>query len=176
MVGFNESNDKTSLESMDHSQIETRETTCILNPDELGSIQHAIETRLKRSEHTCTKEDGYIVDIVGIASYQSRRILMCTGKCEFSVQYHVRLLKPQPGQIYSMMATVCKEGIFGQTTPLRVLIPAMYLTEWEFHAGRYQHPITGQTITQGDWIRVRLEVVRFEGQFQCLGSLVMEES
>lgn len=156
---------------------QTISTTVYLRPIEFDDIRYNIISKIK-NDTTCTKEYGYPIEFVKLIDYASNTIAH-TGMGVFNAIYEMKCLKPEIDQIYKCAITqIYAEGVFAKHGKLQVLVPATYMTDYEYNDKSFvrcneKHP-DYQQISVGDTVDIAITDLKYEHHcYQCIGKIII---
>ncbi len=140
---------------MEYYQSQSCQEEVLLQPDELGDIRARLSAKIVERIGTCSREQGFVMDMTDIHIYPSQNhISRTSGNCFFRVEYTLHYLKPEKGHIYeASVLHVFGEGVFCTAHNMKIFIP------------KPTPPLQPQ-----DTIRLQIENVRYDNrQYQCIG-------
>ena len=124
---------------------------------------------------TCTKDNGYIIDILDDLKLNSNRISNNTANIIFNVSFTAKILKPEIGnEIKCSVDMLSWHGIFAGINKLKVLIPENALTNYYFDQqnSKYVNKKSKSEIKNGDEITIELTDIRYtKNNYNCIGKL-----
>lgn len=127
----------------------------------------------------CTKEDGYILDIVDVAEILDNKISPATTSLLFSLKLVAKVLKPEINKCFKTTVTmVLQQGIFTSCENiLNILLPISQITNFEFDASKgvyVSKTNPDECIAIKSEIEVEITAIRYEkNKFTCIGRLKM---
>ena len=133
-------------------------------------IYNKVDTLLNGN---CTQENGYVIGIDRDIKVMDNEL--CTnGSLLLNIEFSVSTLKPREGQI--LKGEVCmifEDGIFVEIQgKMKVLIPRHKIPKYTFDKIDGVFKKKKKTIKQGDIVKVRLELIKYERKgFNCIGLL-----
>lgn len=124
----------------------------------------------------CTKEYGYIINIIKINFIVSHEINRANSDNIFNVNFDAEILKPEKDlEIEGIVCMIYKDGIFiNILNKQKMLIPKSNLSEYTFDSElkMYQHK-NGETIKMNDNIKAVITAVSYSNQkYSCFGSII----
>lgn len=137
-------------------------------------IQHLLETIKTSYIGTCTRQDGYIIDILRLVEITNNTISNANSEIIFSVRFEAKLLKPQIGdQFKEQILMVSEDGIFVEINKdLAVLIPASRLSEYTFDEETDSFVSSSNTLSEGKEVEIELEGIEYSNNtFSCWAKL-----
>jgi DNA-directed RNA polymerase subunit E'/Rpb7 len=183
---------------MNYSSTKTKNDIIILKPSELGNIKNCITNKLQEKIYTCSREDGYIIDIFNITSYNQNIISRTTSNCLFNVKYNAKVLKPEIGHIYSgIVNTIFPTGIFAEYENIKIFIPASELltigwiytinnntksilsiiglscnSDTDIIESSFVNETSEDIILVGSSIQIKINMVKYDdGHYKCIGTI-----
>ena len=128
----------------------------------------------------CTQEYGHILGVKRIVAIISHEIDRANSDNVFTVKFEADTLKPDKGTVLNgIVCMVYKDGIFITVQGRqKMLIPRMYLKEYEFDEGLqcYRSLEGGNTISDGDEVEAVVTASQYsKNTFSCFGSLRKSE-
>lgn len=136
-------------------------------------INNIILDKLHKLKGSCSKEDGYIVDIKNDINIIDNVISRATNKIIFEIEYYIEHIIPEKGiEIECEVCLIFNYGILvNYKKNIKILIPNKYLTEYKYDEGSF---IKGKyIINKGDIIKVKLLDFKYENrEYSCIGKLI----
>jgi len=126
-------------------------------------------------KNECTKEIGYILDIIKIKSIKDNYI---SNNCEIVllVEVLVKVLKPEINKIFQdKVCMIFSGGIFLDIKEkFKVLIPQNSLSDYTFNSKTKSFVKDDIQISEGDIIKVKITGFKYnKNNFSCFGELVI---
>jgi len=126
-------------------------------------------------KNECTKEIGYILDIIKIKSIKDNYI---SNNCEIVllVEVLVKVLKPEINKIFQdKVCMIFSGGIFLDIKEkFKVLIPQNSLLDYTFNSKTKSFVKDDIQISEGDIIKVEITGFKYnKNNFSCFGELVI---
>lgn len=156
-----------------NSKYTVEQSEIILYPSELNDIHKNIDTKLRKRIGSCTKENGYIIDIHEIYHDKTtNKISRVSGNCIFTISYKMTTLKPEAGHVYKAIVNcIFKEGIFCEYNNIKILIPISEIKNYTFQNSKFINK--SKSIEISNIIQVHINIVRYEDQnYQCIGRMI----
>ena len=151
--------------------------TIELSPDHMNSsINEVLFEKLKeKHEGTCTKKNGYIIEILEINKI-NKNIINDYGNIFFNITCKTKILKPNIGDVLDFSVNmIFNHGIFANLNNLKVLIPNSSLEsiyEYEDSNKVYISKNEGSDININDNISVEITDLRYLNKnYSCIGAL-----
>lgn len=150
-----------------------------LEPEFLNSnLKKNIFDRLKKSTvNECSKEYGYILDIVKLIKIKDNYVSNATSEIVFEVMFEIETLKPEIDKVFT--GDVCMifvGGIFlNIKNKIKVLIPITSMKEYKFDQTNKIFIKKDKTvIKQGDVLNVKITGIKYSKKnYSCFGDLVL---
>ena len=157
------------------------QASVILAPDKMSREwrQHLNEGVSKHLLGKCSRDHGYILDIVKINKILDQQIMRLDGNVRFQVEVEALSLLPKVGDTTeAVVEMIFPHGIFCCFKKLRMMLPLTkcngYHLRQDFSMISLVHPTTKHVIRKGDTIHVVIEDVRFENDlYSCIVSLMI---
>lgn len=160
------------------SIVKIEKRLCI-NPSFLGrKLKSQLFNFLKEiTKNECTKENGYIIDIIKIDKIKNNYISGNNCEIIFEVDIEAEILKPEINKIFTdKVCMIFSGGIFIDVkSKFKVLIPLTYLNNLVFEQEKkcFKNEKTGFVIKENDIIDVKITGIKFsKNNFSCFGELV----
>lgn len=139
-------------------------------------MDHLLSKITELTYGNCTKEYGYIIEIIKINKIISHEISRANADNIFNVSFDVKILKPEKDlEIEGTVCMIYKDGIFiNILDKQKMLIPKSNLTEYTFDSElkMYEHK-NGETIKMNDDIKAVITAVSYSNQkYSCFGSII----
>lgn len=149
-----------------------------LEPEFLNSnVKKNIFERLKKSTvNECSKEYGYILDIVKLIKIKDNYVSNATSEIVFEVMFEIETLKPEIDKVFT--GDVCMifvGGIFlNIKNKIKVLIPITSMKDYKFDQTNKVFIKKDKTvIKQGDVLNVKITGIKYSKKnYSCFGELV----
>ena len=125
----------------------------------------------------CTKEDGYILEVVDIAEILDNFISPATTSILFTLKLVAKVLKPEIKKCFNTCVTmVLQQGIFTLCEDiLNILVPISQLIGYDFDGtkGVYKSTLDPENVISiKTQIQVEITAIRYEkNKFTCIGKL-----
>ena len=146
-----------------------------LSPNKIDSnIYESLEQQLiEKFKGTCSKENGYILDIVKINKIIGNTISNTSGNVVFNIQYTCNNLKPEIGKIIDFkVIQISNHGIFAQVNELKVLIPQKDIEDYRFNDREKIYTSHNKSISKDDNIKVEITNIKYmKKEYSCIGVL-----
>lgn len=127
---------------------------------------------LKDKLHSCSKQDGYIIDILEILSYEKNRLSRTGSSVIFDVVFSAEVFLPRYGSEIEAVVKIIffKKGLRLNSYNLNIFVPATNLKDWEF---KNDSIVRGsESIRSGDTVIVVITNTRYEKKrYDCIGIL-----
>lgn len=123
---------------------------------------------------TCTHKNGYVIEIAHDIVIRGNRVAD-NGSVIFDVEFSVKTLKPQKGQILEgEICMIFEDGIFVEVGgKMKVLIPTSRIEGMEFDRATSSFTGKERSVHMSDVVNVKIDQIRYEKcQFSCIGFLV----
>jgi len=120
-----------------------------------------------------TQEHGYIVDIDREIKILDNSI-NSDASVLYQVEFKVNTLKPRKGHILEgVVIMVFENGIFVEVlNEVKVLVPLEKIGKYKYVSEKKIFKYKKKTISVGDIIRVKLDLIQYEGKtFSCIAFL-----
>ncbi len=150
-----------------------------INPSFLGrKLKSQIFNFLKEiTKDECTKENGYIIEIIKINRIKNNYISGNNCEIIFEVDINAEVLKPEINKIFTdKVCMIFSGGIFIDVkNKFKVLIPLAYLHNLSFdqEEKHFKNEKTGFIIKENDIIDVKITGIKFsKNNFSCFGELI----
>lgn len=160
------------------SNVIIQKRICI-EPEFLDSnIEQNIFNKLKKSTvNQCSKEFGYILDIVKLIEIKDNYISNASSEIVFEVMFEIETLKPEIDKIFT--GDVCMifvGGIFlNIKNKIKVLIPITTMKDYKFIQSEKIFKKDKIVIKQGDVLNVKITGIKYQKKnYNCYGELVDE--
>lgn len=132
-----------------------------------------LRTVKKVLEKSCTKEDGYILEIKSIEKIIDNHISPSTSHIIFDLKLKCTIMKPEVGQVVTgVTKLVHQSGIFVSIHDnIVVLVPQSALQEYVFNNMSFSKD--SEKVSIGSTVVIKITAVRYEeNKFKCIGQLV----
>ena len=149
--------------------------TIELTPDKLDyNIYNSLSEQLsEKFTGTCSKQHGYILNVVKINKIISNTISNTSGNAVFNVEYTCNALKPEIGKIIDFKVMMMfNHGIFASVDKLKVLIPQKELIGYRFNDADKTYSKHCKNISKDDNIKVKITNIKYmKKEYSCIGVL-----
>lgn len=149
---------------------------CVDNHDLTSNIKECILQKVKDiSIGTCSKENGYILDVKRVVKIKDNYISSVNCESIFIVSVEVETLKPENGKAFDgEVCMIFSGGVFlNIKDKQKVLIPITNLKEYTYSQACKTFKKDKETIKEGDKLRVLITGTKyFKQAFSCFGTLV----
>mgnify|MGYP001265394446 CR=1 FL=1 len=146
-----------------------------LTPDKLDSNinKYLLEQLKNKFTGTCSKENGYIVDIVKINKIISNTISNTSGNAVFNVECSYNTLKPEIGKVIDFkVIMISSHGIIAMINKLKIFIPCKDLVDYKFNDTDKTYSKRKKTISKDDNIKVKITNIKYmKKEYSCIGVL-----
>ena len=140
------------------------------------NIKHAIFEKIKESsKNECTKENGYILDVIKIIKIKDNYISNVNSEIVFIVEFEVITLKPDIGKKLSgNVCMVFSGGLFiNIKDKIKVLVPINSLKNYNFGPAKKNFFNKTNTIKEGDLISIVITGIKYSKKnFSCFGDII----
>jgi DNA-directed RNA polymerase subunit E'/Rpb7 len=126
---------------------------------------------------TCTKQHGYIIDVVKVLKIIDNRISAANSDIVFTVKYEAKILKPFVGkEIEGIVCIIFNKGTFiNVENKLKILVTSESLKGYTFDSSKNIYINGEDTIEKEDKLKVRITGVMYsKSKFSCFGELIEE--
>ena len=161
------------------TSIVTIEKRLCINPCFLGKkLKSQLFNFLKEiTMNECTKENGYIIEIIKINRIKNKYISGNNCEIIFEVDIDAEVLKPEINKIFTdKVCMIFSGGIFIDVkNKFKILIPLAYLYNLVFDQENkhFKNEKTGFIIKENDTIDVKITGIKFsKNNFSCFGELI----
>ena len=153
--------------------IKTIKDNIILTPNELHNIIDNINKKVKLKIGSCSKDNGYIIDIKNI-KIQYNIICRYNGDCDYFVLYDILYLKPEKGHIYECTVKLIHEyGVICMFKCIEILVPKDMLSNWTFNPITLEYKKDDRIISVNSIITIRVFLTQYKyNKIQCIGELI----
>ena len=149
-----------------------------LEPEFLDSnFKKNIFDRLKKlTVNECSKEYGYILDIVKLIKIKDNYVSNATSEIVFEVMFEIETLKPEIDKVFT--GDVCMIFVGGLflniKNKIKVLIPITSMKDYKFDQVDKVFIKKDKTvIKQGDVLNVKITGIKYSKKnYSCFGELV----
>jgi len=159
--------------------IVTIEKRVCINPCFLGKkLKYQLFNFLKETtKNECTKENGYIIEIIKINRIINNYISGNNCEIIFEVEIDTEVLKPEINKIFTdKVCMIFSGGIFIDVkSKFKVLIPLAYLHNLVFDHEKkhFENEKTGFIIKENDITNVKITGIKYsKNNFSCFGELI----
>lgn len=140
------------------------------------NIKLAIFEKIKESsKNECTKENGYILDVIKIIKIKDNYISNVNSEIVFIVEFEVNTLKPEIGKKLSgNVCMVFSGGLFiNVKDKIKVLVPINSLKKYNFDPTKKNFFNKTSKIEEGDLISIVITGIKYaKKNFSCFGEII----
>jgi DNA-directed RNA polymerase subunit E'/Rpb7 len=145
-----------------------------LEPEFLNSkLKQNIFDKLKKSTmNECSKEFGYILNIVRLVKIIDNYVSNASSEIVFEVMFEIETLKPEIGKVFTGdVCMVFVGGIFlNIKNKIKVLIPITTMKEYKFDQALKIFKKDKTVIKQGDILNVKITGIKYSKKnYSCFG-------
>ena len=139
--------------------------------------EHILHRLRGEMEGTCSKEDGYILEVIRLVAIVGNYISSANSDVVMKVEVETKMLCPDLDSVYEgVIDSIIPHGVFVKIGgKMKVLAPFGTMTGFSFNeeTQKYQNE-QGDVIQLGDVVRVVITNFKYSNQdFKCLGKLKM---
>tara|TARA_A100001011_G_scaffold400150_1_gene512732 strand:- start:2611 stop:3096 length:486 start_codon:yes stop_codon:yes gene_type:complete len=125
----------------------------------------------------CTKEYGYILNVVEIKRILDHKIERSNSNNIFFVEFTAEVLKPKEGlEIEGIICMIYKDGIFlNIMEKQKMLIPKSNLANYKFEESgkKFVHIENDKSLKNGDQVKAIITAVGYDNKkYSCFGKLI----
>ena len=137
--------------------------------------EHLLEKTKTMMEGTCSKENGYIIEVKEIEEIIDNIIAPATSTVFFTVKYRANILKPVIGEVVKgKICMIFQYGIFVDIMNImKILIPATSMDNFEYNNNEYDDN-KGNVLSKGKEVSIKIISFKYEDkQFSCIGDIIL---
>lgn len=144
-------------------------------------LDHVLNKIKNVCKNECTKEDGYILDVIKIVNIKNNYISNVNSDIVFIVAFEAEILKPDVGkQFTDKVCMIFSGGIFiNVKDKFKVLIPQSCLDKYTFNSSKktFIHNDDKTIISEDDTITIVINVMKYSKKnFSCIGYIIDDKT
>jgi DNA-directed RNA polymerase subunit E'/Rpb7 len=137
--------------------------------------KHICNNLIKITENECSKDYGYIIEIVKIIDIKEHEIGRVNFDNIFTVLFEAKILNPLPGSEFeAIVCLIYKDGIFVNIhNKQKMLIPRKNIEEYDFLEDKNRYETKTSQIRLNDKVKVKITASQYRKKsFSCFGTLI----
>lgn len=137
--------------------------------------QHICNKLVKVTKEECSKDYGYIIEIIKILEIKGHEIGRVNFDNIFTVIFEAYILNPVSGaEFEGVVCLIYKDGVFVNILDKqKMLIPKESIKDYKFDEDKNIYKKGDSVITQDTKVKVRVTASQYRKKsFSCFGSLI----
>ena len=137
--------------------------------------KYICQNLIKITENECSKDYGYIIEIIKIIDIQEHEIGRVNFDNIFTVLFEAKILNPVPDTEFdAIVCLIYKDGIFVNIhNKQKMLIPRKNIEEYDFNEVKNRYETKTSQIKLDDKVRVKITASQYRKKsFSCFGTLI----
>ena len=137
--------------------------------------KYICQNLIKITENECSKDYGYIIEIIKIIDIQEHEIGRVNFDNIFTVLFEAKILNPVPDTEFdAIVCLIYKDGIFVNIhNKQKMLIPRKNIEEYDFNEEKNRYETKTSQIKLDDKVRVKITASQYRKKsFSCFGTLI----